>query len=69
MADRPPGRFFHGDTPGAADAFLVAQLVNFRGRGIDLSKAPTLVSISEACAKLEAFENALPENQPDHAPV
>ena len=66
--DRPPGRYFHGDTPGAADAFLVAQLVNYRGRSVDFSSAPTLLAIEEACAKLDAFEQAKPEHQPDVAP-
>jgi len=66
--DRPPGKFFHGDTPGAADAFLVAQIRNYGQRGIDFSKSPTLLSIEAECAKLEAFENAKPENQPDCAP-
>ena len=66
--DRPPGRYFHGDTPGAVDAFLVAQLVNYRGRGMDLSAAPALLSIEEACAKLDAFKDAEPQRQPDYAP-
>ena len=68
VQDRPPGRYFHGDTPGAADAFLVAQLDNYRGRNVGLSAAPTLVAIAEECAKLDAFEQAKPENQPDYAP-
>ncbi len=65
--DRPPGKFFHGDTPGAADAFIVAQIHNYGQRGIDFSKAPTLLSIKKECDKLEAFEKAKPENQPDYA--
>ncbi len=65
---RPAGRFFHGDKPGAADAFLMAQLFNYGQRGIDLAQAPTLKAIGEECAKLEAFEKAKPENQPDYAP-
>lgn len=64
--DRPPGRFFHGDTPGAADAFLVAQLFNYGQRGVAFDKVPTLMSIAEHCAVLDAFEKAKPENQPDH---
>ena len=68
VQDRPPGRYFHGDTPGAADAFLVARLVNYRGRGVDFSAAPTLLSIEEACAELDAFKNAEPQRQPDYAP-
>jgi len=66
--DRPPGKFLHGDRPGAGDAFLVAQLFNYGQRGIDFSNVPTLVSIGAECAKLDAFEKAKPENQPDRAP-
>ncbi len=66
--DRPPGKYFHGDQPGAADAFIVAQIFNFGQRGVSFEKAPTLMAIGDACAKLEAFENAKPENQPDYAP-
>lgn len=66
--DRPPGKFLHGDRPGAGDAFLVAQLHNYGQRGIDFSNVPTLASIGEECAKLDAFEKAKPENQPDRAP-
>lgn len=65
--DRPPGRFFHGDTPGAADAFLVAQLFNYGQRGVAFDKVPTLMAIDESCAALDAFEKAKPENQPDIA--
>lgn len=67
VKDLPPGRFFHGDTPGAADAFLVAQMFNYGQRGVDLSIVPTLLSIQKECFKLEAFEKAKPENQPDYA--
>ena len=66
--DRPPGRFFHGDTPTAADAFLVAQLFNYGQRGVDTARFPTLLGIKEECFKLEAFQKALPEAQPDYAP-
>jgi maleylacetoacetate isomerase len=62
---RPNGAFFHGDTPGAADCFLVAQLYNWRRRDVDLSAAPTLLSIESACLDLPAFIAADPENQPD----
>ena len=67
VQNRPAGRFFHGDTPGAADAFIVAQLFNFGSRATDMSVAPTLLAIAEECAKLEAFQKALPEVQPDYA--
>ena len=67
VKDRPKGRYFHGDTPGAADAFLVAQLFNYGQRGVDLSIVPTLCSIQDECFKLDAFIKAKPENQPDFA--
>ena len=66
--NRPPGRFFHGDAPGAAECFLVPQLFNLRLRDVDLSAAPTLMAIDEACRDLPEFTAALPENQPDVAP-
>lgn len=67
VQNRPAGRFFHGDMPGAADAFIVAQLFNYGQRASDLNVAPTLLSIAAECAKLEAFQKALPEAQPDFA--
>ncbi len=64
---RPAGRFFHGDVPTAADAFIVAQLFNFGSRATDMSVAPTLLAIADECAKLETFQKARPKAQPDYA--
>jgi maleylacetoacetate isomerase len=61
------GRFCHGDTPTIADAFLVPQAYNALRMGIDLSRFPTIQRIYEACAKVEAFQRAQPERQPDAA--
>ena len=66
--DRPPGRYFHGDSPTAADCFLVAQLYNWRRRDVDLTVAPTLLKIEQACLDRPDFEAGAPENQPDMAP-
>lgn len=66
--DRPAGRFFHGDAPTAADCFLVAQLYNWRRREVDLTVAPTLLTIEQACLNQPEFEAGVPENQPDMAP-
>jgi maleylacetoacetate isomerase len=63
--DSATGRFCHGDTPGLADLTLVPQLYNARRWSLDLSPFPTLLRIAAACAELEAFERARPENQPD----
>lgn len=66
--NRPQGRFFHGDTPTAADAFLVAQVVNYGSRIGEIDHAPTLMSIVAECNKLDAFKKAMPKAQPDYAP-
>jgi maleylpyruvate isomerase len=59
------GRFCHGDTPTFADAFLVPQVYNAKLAGVDMSAFPAIQKIYDECIKLEAFERARPENQPD----
>lgn len=66
--DRPAGGFFHGNAPTAADCFLVAQLYNWRRREVDLTVAPTLLKIEQACLACPEFEAGAPEYQPDMAP-
>jgi maleylacetoacetate isomerase len=68
VADRETGRFSHGDTPTMADCFLVPQCYAARRLGIDIdNKYPTIARIEAACAKLEAFQRAHPDQQPDRA--
>lgn len=59
------GQFCHGDKPGLADCFLIPQIYNAQRFECDLSNYPTIMGINDACMKLDAFINALPENQPD----
>lgn len=59
------GRFCVGDQPTFADACLVPQLYAARRFDADLSLAPTLLRVEEACAALEAFQKAHADNQPD----
>jgi maleylacetoacetate isomerase len=59
------GAHCHGDQPTLADLCLVPQLYNARRYGCDLDRYPTLVRIDQACNRLEAFRNAVPERQPD----
>jgi hypothetical protein len=40
----------------------VANAVRFK---VDLSGFPTIVRINEECLKLDAFQKAAPQNQPD----
>lgn len=59
------GRFCHGDTPTLADAFLVPQVYNAQLARVDLTPFPTIHRIYDECLKLEAFDRARPERQPD----
>lgn len=60
----PSSPFCFGNQPGLADIFLVPQLVNARRFGAAVPGKH--ISMIEAhCLELEAFQRALPENQPD----
>jgi maleylacetoacetate isomerase len=48
-----------------ADICLVPQVANARRLKVPLDSYPKIVAIDAACAKLSAFEEARPENQPD----
>ncbi len=64
-ADPATGKFCHGDAPGMADALLIPQIYNARRWNMDLAPYPTLLRIDAACARLDAFVRAHPDNQPD----
>ena len=59
------GPFCHGDAPTMADCCLVPQIYNAERFGCDLSGYPTAMRINAACLALDAFQQALPEVQPD----
>jgi maleylpyruvate isomerase len=65
LAAERPATYCVGETPTTADAFLVPQLFSARRFDVDLNAFPTCLAIETACAKLEAFQAARPENQPD----
>ncbi len=65
LADGGAGTYCHGDSPTMADVCLVPQVYNAQRFGCDLSPFPTALRINDACLDVEAFRNALPENQPD----
>ncbi len=59
------GDFCHGDTPTMADCCLVPQFYNAERFGCDMSGYPTAARINATCLALDAFQQALPEVQPD----
>ncbi len=66
LASEPQtGRFCHGDLPGLADCALVPQVANANRFKVDLGDFPTIRRINDACAALEPFQRAAPQNQPD----
>ena len=48
-----------------ADLCLVPQVYNARRLKVPLDKFPKILAVDEACLKLDAFDRARPENQPD----
>jgi maleylacetoacetate isomerase len=48
-----------------ADLCLVPQVYNARRLKVPLDKFPKIVAADEACLKLDAFDRARPEKQPD----
>ena len=48
-----------------ADLCLMPQVYNARRLKVPLDRFPRIVAVDAACAKLAAFDQARPENQPD----
>jgi maleylacetoacetate isomerase len=66
LADNPSvGLFCEGDEPTLADICLVPQVYNARRWSVDMAEFPMIRRINDECVKLDAFERAKPENQPD----
>lgn len=57
--------FLFGDAPTLADLCLVPQLSNARRFKVDVSAFPRLLAVEANCLALPAFQQALPQNQPD----
>lgn len=59
------GKHTYGDSITLADLYLVPQIWNARRFNVSLDDYPTLVRLYDAALELDAFKDALPENQPD----
>ena len=66
LAENPStGLFCEGDEPTMADICLVPQVYNAQRWSVDMSPFPTVQRIAAECMKMDAFERARPEKQPD----
>lgn len=63
--DSGRGGFCFGGRPGLADLYLIPQVEGARRFKVDLSRWPRICEVDTACAALEAFSKAAPQNQPD----
>jgi maleylacetoacetate isomerase len=64
-ATAAPGPYSFGSEVTLADICLVPQMYNARRLRVPLDRFPKLVAADAACLKLDAFDRARPENQPD----
>lgn len=63
------GQFAFGDEVSAADIYIVPQVFAARRFQVDLSAYPNILRSNENCMKLEAFQKAFPDQQPDFPPA
>lgn len=59
------GKFCHRNEVSLADICLIPQIFNAERFGVNMHGYPKLSEIYKNCMALEAFEAALPGNQPD----
>jgi maleylpyruvate isomerase len=60
-----PGPYAYGAAVTQADICLIPQIYNARRLKVPLDRFPKILGIEAACLKLDAFDRARPENQPD----
>lgn len=59
------GQFSFGDSVTLVDLCLIPQVYNANRFNVDLSPYPNIVRITQHCNQLDAFIDAMPENQAD----
>ncbi len=59
------GRFCLGDTPSAADCFLIPQVYNANRFNVDIAQYPIISRINESFLEIEEVQMAHPDVQPD----
>jgi maleylpyruvate isomerase len=69
LAQRQQGSFFFGDSPSAADLFLIPQLYNARRFGVEIAPGSRILQIESHALHHQAFRAAHPDRQPDASPA
>lgn len=64
-AEPATGRYCHGAAVSLADCCLYPQVYAARRFGVDLAAFPTIARIAAECARVAAFAQAEPDQQPD----
>lgn len=64
-SDSQRSEFCFGHAPTVADVYLVPQVESARRFHVDLARWPRVLSVDQACARLDAFRLAAPSLQPD----
>ena len=64
-AETRRGEYCFESTPTLADVYLVPQVESARRFKVDVGRWPRIQAVDDACARLEAFQKALPARQPD----
>ncbi|EFC46024.1 predicted protein [Naegleria gruberi] len=65
VLEKTAGKFCVGDDVSMADCCLIPQVYGARRYGVDMNKYPIIARIERACAEMEAFKKAHPEQQVD----
>ncbi|WP_077755753.1 maleylacetoacetate isomerase [Shewanella psychrophila] len=63
--EKHAGRFCFGDSVTLVDLCLIPQVYNAHRFKVDLTEYPNILRITENCNQLDAFIQAMPENQFD----
>lgn len=66
LVEKHGGSYCFGGQVTMADVFLIPQMWNANRFNCDLSDFPKLLGVQERLYKLDAFDKARPENQPDN---
>ncbi len=63
--EKHAGRFCFGDSVTLVDLCLIPQVYNAHRFEVDLTRYPNILRVTENCYQLDAFIQAIPENQFD----